>query len=763
MYGWDVANDYNASSLEYARLIIYDDVAPNIEDVLVEGMDFYETTLSAAGVVTLTAAVNDTGTGNSVIGGANYTLGMANWPGIGMTPDTALDSGYEAFSQPIDLSAWLPGVYEIFVYGWDTVPNFNVDSLEYVTIVIHDDLAPEVRNVLVNGSANFAVGITQATDIVLTATIDDVGHGNTDIGGANYTLGFVNWPSAQVMAAADVAFDSPTEDVTVTVDISSWLPGTYQFYVYGWDITPIYNVTSVAHGTLTITDDEPPAIYNFLVDGLKSITSDLDGSGTFTGIVSDEGRGDSLISNGFFTDEYQAWNVSYYMTNDTVLDSANESFTQVVGFEAWTATTHTLFMYGVDVLGHANDTSTENVTVTILDNKAPVTVDWSATLNGGFQVWVDPLVTPTVTLNATVTDEFFGFSNIASANFTVGPANWTVGQDMTVIDGGWDNFTENVTTTLDVTGWPTGTYEIYVYGTDVFNNGQTATATFCRLHVDSAPPETIGPWADDVNPYVWLVDDSFQLTAYGDDRNSGNSIVTGAEYFVDSVGPDGTGVPMSPIGFRFDSPYEGAKALVDLTGWSIGEYHTYFVHFVDDKNHWGDCKSVLVMRKTEFGISVHTGWNLISIPLVTPINNLTDVMADLDGYWEYAMTWDSDIWLSNSIHRPASTNDFRIADNTIALWVYLNDADDGFLNVTGALPGTTSIDLYAGWNFVGYPTLNNSRTIADALATITYNSVEGYSAVDPYRLQVLPNTYVMQPGEGYWINVPFDQTWIVDW
>jgi hypothetical protein len=127
------------------------------------------------------------------------------------------------------------------------------------------------------------------------------------------------------------------------------------------------------------------------------------------------------------------------------------------------------------------------------------------------------------------------------------------------------------------------------------------------------------------------------------------------------------------------------------------------------------------------------------------------------------MTYDSGAWLSYSIHRPTSTNDFTLADNTIALWVYLNDADDGFLNVTGALPGPTAVDLYAGWNFVGYPTLNATATIAEALATITYNSVEGYSAVDPYRLQTLPNTYVMQPGEGYWINVPFDQTWVIDW
>ena len=42
-------------------------------------------------------------------------------------------------------------------------------------------------------------------------------------------------------------------------------------------------------------------------------------------------------------------------------------------------------------------------------------------------------------------------------------------------------------------------------------------------------------------------------------------------------------------------------------------------------------------------------------------------------------------------------------------------------------------------------------------------SVEGFNASMPYNLQVLPGDYVLKRGEGYWILMPFDTTWTVDW
>jgi hypothetical protein len=1090
VYGWDIQNDCNSSSTEFGRIIIYDDVAPQISDVNINGVSVFETDNVAAGTITLTARVNDTLTGNSLIGGAEYTIGAQNWPGVGMTPDSPLNTPDETFTQVVDVSSWSSGVYYLYVYGWDIVSVYNSTSQAFATLIIHDVLAPEINNVRINGSFTHNVNYASATTVVLTAEVDDTGRGDSEIGGANYSDGFINWPTSAPMstyndealadiliigtvssddysapndflntaqfpddnryehiqedgsaggpttfyfesfetglgvwtadngaelarrqigvdplfylgpgtvtpdgsyfidfndqnnvndwiymssgidmstatanreiefwydpqdmddgtetvdysvyhdgawsalttipsqndgdfvndAMADWTQNSPiivdletygitdwtdirlrfqsdsqweaTDEVVVdsitfrgdapstilehrwqfdmgsnptfyvdasnpagsdsgfrfqwsddaglnwfefstplvfnpgeedvlksssialpsyedyflvrvisdtpgpvvdtfsvdrmwaegqfnnnpelvyaTIDISGWQPGVYDLYVYAWDKSPQYNVTSTAHATLIIDDNLPPEIYNFLVNGVKSVTLNLsEGPITLTGTVDDTNTGNSIIKGAGFTDGYQNWNVSGGMVNDTPLDSPVETFTNVTPIYNFSAGIHRLFMYGGDVTGMNNDTSTENVTVTIIDDVPPATLNYTTLANGLSQLTLDPALTTTFTLNATISDVFFGYSNITAANWTAGPANWSAGHDLASADGTWDNSTENVTGTIDITGWPTGTYFIYVYGTDEWGNGQTLVPTYAVLHVDGIGPAITGPWADNQNPYVWETDTSFLLTAYGDDRERGYSDVVAAEYFVDAVGANGTGTPMSPMGFRFDSPYEGARATVSLVGWTPGEYHTYYVHFKDAMDHWGDVDSVFVMYNSSFSIPIHLGWNLISIPLVTPTTDLTDILSDIPNGWDYAMTYvlspGGGYWISTSIYRPDTVNNFTYVDNTMAFWLHVTDVYDGFLDVIGAPPVSTTIDLYAGWNFIGYPTLDNTKTIADAFSTITYDSVEGYSGTDPYRLQVLPSTYVMQPGEGYWVKVPFDQTWIVNW
>lgn len=1086
VYGWDESNDFNSSSTEYARVIIYDDVAPQIENVTINGSALFETTNSVARTISFKARVNDTLCGNSIIVGANYTVGPANWPGQAMTPDTALDTPRETFTTIVNITGWASGIYYFYAYGWDNVPNYNSTSSAYATLVIHDVLAPMIQNVLINGTSTFNVNFADAKTIKLTATVNDTGKGDSEIGGANFTRGFVNWPTSSPMLAenetalADVpvagivssddytapnnykntmqtpdddryeyiqeattsgmatydfktygsgdkqaysknfasgtftatnfdmmtggawgelapaaysnintedaldysyssanakcwryhihvnqaeagvtridsywtsdlvariaccpvtlnvwdsvgltwvqiasgsttgndqpltltgsvttnlanyidasgnvyigifspdpgatardvqtdyinitvsytgpcidhrwrwnmgsnptfyiegsnpagsdstfalqwsndnatwndfssqirfapgelnvlksspialgAYDSTfylraitsnwtgmnietfsvdrmwtdggfnknPENVYAFVDISAWTPGTYRLYVYGWDKTPQYNATSTAYATLIIDDNRPPEIFNFLANGAKTTSVSLSSRFvTLTGLVDDTNTGGSNIKGAAYTIGYQNWNTSANMTNDTPLDSPVETFSELVNVSTWHHGANVLFMYGGDVTGMVNDTSTENATVNVIDDLPPITRNWSAMLNGANELWIDPVNTSTVSLNATISDELFGYSNISAANWTVGLQNWT-NSWMLPADGSWNNFSENVTTSIDLTGWSMGIYYIYVYGTDEFGNGQTVVLTYATLHVDRLGPAISTPLADNLNPYIWETDTSFLLTAYGDDRARGGSDVLAAEYFVDTIGVNGTGIAMSPIGFRFDSPYEGAKATVSLSGWAVGDCHTYYVHFKDALGHWGDWGSVLVLRKMQFAVPIHLGWNLISVPLVTPNTNLTSVLSDIAGQWDYVMTYQSPSgqWLSNLTYRSGSQNMLATVNNKMAIWVHVTSVGDGYLNITGAKPGISSIQLYAGWNFVGYPTLNATKTITDALMGTNYDKVEGYSASDPYLLQELPGTYIMTPGEGYWVHVPSDTTWVINW
>ena len=75
---------------------------------------------------------------------------------------------------------------------------------------------------------------------------------------------------------------------------------------------------------------------------------------------------------------------------------------------------------------------------------------------------------------------------------------------------------------------------------------------------------------------------------------------------------------------------------------------------------------------------------------------------------------------------------------------------------------STSIPLYVGWNLIGYPS-QNTETVANALWGTGATRVEKFDAPAPYRISEVGPTYVMQPGEGYWVHVPADSTWTVDW
>jgi len=83
------------------------------------------------------------------------------------------------------------------------------------------------------------------------------------------------------------------------------------------------------------------------------------------------------------------------------------------------------------------------------------------------------------------------------------------------------------------------------------------------------------------------------------------------------------------------------------------------------------------------------------------------------------------------------------------------------LTVYGALPNSEIINLYAGWNLVGYPTLENSTTATDALMGTGYDHIEGFNASAPYLISELSGAYLMQPGEGYWIHVSGNAAWTV--
>jgi len=114
--------------------------------------------------------------------------------------------------------------------------------------------------------------------------------------------------------------------------------------------------------------------------------------------------------------------------------------------------------------------------------------------------------------------------------------------------------------------------------------------------------DTVGPRAYDVsaNPNPTRGVGSTTLKAKIDDLATGWSNIAAAEYFVGTVGADGTGTPMAASDGAFDSPAEEVRAQLNVTGWPVGNY-TIYVHGRDASGWWGNVSSVdLAVTETSF-------------------------------------------------------------------------------------------------------------------------------------------------------------------
>jgi len=174
---------------------------------------------------------------------------------------------------------------------------------------------------------------------------------------------------------------------------------------------------------------------------------------------------------------------------------------------------------------------------------------------------------------------------------------------------------------------------------------------------------------------------------------------------------------------------------------------------------------------TTFDIPVHLGWNLISEPLIQSDTSILTVLDDSGGdgltTWDTVMTYNRTAstteWLSYASYKPASINTLSSLDQKTGFWINIINLGDGNLTVFGDYDTQTVISLYAGWNLVGYPA-QTSKSVTDSFAAVSeYQAAEGYSGGASYKILPLAGSYMMKPGEAYWIKVTADTTWTIDW
>ncbi len=163
-------------------------------------------------------------------------------------------------------------------------------------------------------------------------------------------------------------------------------------------------------------------------------------------------------------------------------------------------------------------------------------------------------------------------------------------------------------------------------------------------------------------------------------------------------------------------------------------------------------------------LNLPIGKRLVSIPILLSDYRIEVVLASIATRYSYVRQYQrSDSASPWKTYVPGRAyNTLTHLRPETGFWIEITSP--AVLNLVGARGGSTPILLEDGWNMVGYPSLAIGFTVAQMKASIALPNivVEGYDPNSPpYNLWVLPDTYVLKDGEGYWLYVPSAATWHV--
>jgi hypothetical protein len=101
----------------------------------------------------------------------------------------------------------------------------------------------------------------------------------------------------------------------------------------------------------------------------------------------------------------------------------------------------------------------------------------------------------------------------------------------------------------------------------------------------------------------------------------------------------------------------------------------------------------------------------------------------------------------------------------MGIWVHIPDAaalGDGVIDINGTEPGTTVIQLYTGWNLIGYPS-QTPRVASDTLPSEA-DMISVFDAGEPYLVRDVTDlgSETLECYNGYWVHVTSDTVWTVE-
>jgi hypothetical protein len=189
---------------------------------------------------------------------------------------------------------------------------------------------------------------------------------------------------------------------------------------------------------------------------------------------------------------------------------------------------------------------------------------------------------------------------------------------------------------------------------------------------------------------------------------------------------------------------------------------------MDEAGNWGDLVAVDINCWLTFNIPLAPGWNLISIPNDLTDTSVSSVLSSINGDYDalqyYDATDPTKPWKHNSTSKPSTLNDFENINHSMGFWIHITEPSGTVLQCPGtSFSVNQSIDIYPGWNLVGYPSSSN-KTRTQALNNMEYGT--DIDAIWTYDAQKQMWEEVgefdsIRMGRGYWIHSLVSKSWDV--
>jgi hypothetical protein len=255
--------------------------------------------------------------------------------------------------------------------------------------------------------------------------------------------------------------------------------------------------------------------------------------------------------------------------------------------------------------------------------------------------------------------------------------------------------------------------------------------------------------------------------------------IDGAEWYANVDPGAGLGTPMTGDG-TFDTITEAFTASINTASMSGNNLIYVRGHEAtpgNTGNGWGavslgvwvNITGALPPYTINLGGVSSGSWVFVSFP-ITVSGNVETILNDAtlgDGL----TTWDVAKWYNpqtptdpwKTYRAGSTTNDLVTIDNTMGVWLHLTaNGGDSLLTIaqSGSYSATSVlINLYTGWNLVGYPSATTQMGIATLPAQADAAAI--FQLVSPYVMDMAPGAVQFTHGNAYWVHVTADCTWTV--